>query len=101
MLLVWRMRQDIEVQKTRVMAQATLSAGSDTDAAEKTLKRAWDDYLDEAYPFQRGRRVNADKAALEYLKSEAARGPITVRPLQSLSKTKSRIRSRANRGQGT
>lgn len=95
MLLVWRMRQDIEVQKTKAIVQAIVASASDnTEDANKNLQNAWDQYLDEAYPFKRGRREKADQLAIEYLKREAARGPLRVVPLQPLTKAKSRLRSR-------
>ena len=100
MLLVWRMRTDIEVQKTKAIVQAVLAAASEGDvaSANKQVMTAWDQYLDEAYPFKRGSRINADQAAMEYLKKEAARGPLKVIPLQPLAKGRSKIRARAKRG---
>jgi len=94
MLLVWRMRQDIEVQKTRVLAEAIIAAASGTDEANKRLQEAWSQYVDDAYPFKRGRRVRADQAAMEYFKREAAKGPLRVVPLQPLTRAKSRLSSR-------
>ena len=97
MLLVWRMRQDIEVQKTKAIVEAIVAAASEDKDANKRLLEAWDQYLDEVYPFKRGRRVSADRAAIEYLKQDAARGPLKVVPLRPLTNAKSKIRSRARR----
>lgn len=97
MLLVWRMRQDIEVQKTKAIVQAIVAAASDGKDANDMLQTAWDQFLDEVYPFKRGRRIKADQAAIKYLEQEAARGPLQVIPLQQLSKGKSRIRARARK----
>lgn len=99
MLLVWRMRQDIEVQKTKAIVQAIVAAASEGEEANKTLMTAWDQYLDEVFPFKRGRRVKADQLAIEYLKREAARGPLHVVPLQPLTKAKSRLRARSRKVQ--
>jgi len=100
MLLVWRMRQDIEVQKTKAIVQAVIASAADAanlDEANKRLSESWDQYLDEVFPFKRGRRVKADQLAIEYLKQEAARGPLRVIPLQPLTKAKSRLRSRSRK----
>lgn len=97
MLLVWRMRQDIEFQKTRVMVNATLASAAQGDmieSANKQLQEAWQDYLDEVYPYQKGQRVRTDQAAIEFLKQEVAKGPLTVTPLQPVGKATSKLKTR-------
>ncbi len=97
MLLVWRMRQDIEFQKTRVTVNATLAAAAQGDqiaTANKELQEAWQDYLDEAYPYQKGQRVRTDQAAVDFLKQEVAKGPLTVTPLQPVGKAASKLKTR-------
>lgn len=97
MLLVWRMRQDIELLKTRALVQATLFTGlqepSQQDA--KDLNEAWDGYTGELFPFQRGRVKKQDDAAITYLKSEVRRGPLQVKPLQYLGTARSRLHKRS------
>lgn len=97
MLLVWRMRQDIRMYEHRVLVQAVLAtAPADTDEKTwKTVQEAWKDYDEELFPFQRGKRRTEDKAAIDYLKREVGRGPLTVTPLQPLtSKGRSRLKRR-------
>lgn len=97
MLLVWRMRQDIEFQKTRVMVNAMVASaaqGDNIQAANKELQEAWQDYLDEVYPYQKGQRNRTDSAAIEFLKQEVAKGPLTVTPLQPVGKASSKLKTR-------
>lgn len=97
MLLVWRMRQDIEFQRTRVVVNATLAAsaqGDNIQSANKGLQEAWQDFLDEVYPYQKGQRVRVDEAAIEFLKREVAKGPLTVTPLQPVGKASSKLKTR-------
>lgn len=97
MLMVWRMRQDIEFQKTRVIINANIAAAAQGDAIEganKQLQEAWQDFLDEMYPYQKGRRVRTDQAAIDFLKQEVAKGPLTVTPLQPVGKAASKLKTR-------
>lgn len=93
MILVWRARQDIELQKTRSMVQAVLAAASEAEEANNQLKESWQDFLDGLYPYQRGSRKRADDAAMEYLKREVAKGPLTVTPLQPIGRTRSKLKT--------
>lgn len=98
MLMVWRMRQDIEMQKTRSVVNAVIAAasaqGENAESANKTLADSWQDLLDEMYPYQKGQRVKTDQAAIEFLKREAARGPLKVTPLQPVGKARSKLKTR-------
>lgn len=97
MLLVWRMRQDIEFQKARVLVNATVASAAQGDAIEKAnkeLQEAWSDFLDEFYPYQKGQRVRTDQAAIDFLKQEVAKGPLKVTPLQPVGKAKSKLKTR-------
>jgi len=100
MLLVWRMKQDIELQKTRSIVQAVVASASEGEKANKQLQEAWQDLLDEMYPFQRGQRKRADQAAMDYLRKEVSRGPYRITPLQPVGKAQSRMRTRYMRRAG-
>jgi len=97
MLLVWRARQDIELQKTRAIVQSTLAAASDADEGNKQLKEVWQDLLDEMFPFQRGSRKKGDQTAMDFLKREIAKGPLRVTPLQPVGKGRSKLRAQHDR----
>lgn len=94
MLLVWRMRQDIELQKVRAVVNAVIVSNSEREGADKDMKDAWNDLLDEMYPYQKGQRVKSDQAALEFLRREAARGWLRVTPLQPVGKVQSKLKTR-------
>ena len=94
MLMVWRMRQDIEMQKVRAVVSAVISSNSDADGAAKDMKDAWQDLLDDMYPYQRGQRVKSDQAALDFLRQEAERGWLKVIPLQPVGKARSKLKTR-------
>lgn len=98
MLLVWRMKQDIRLSETKALVQAITYAGMDEpdQSSQNALNEAWRDYTDELFPFQRGRIKRQDQSAMDYLKSEVARGPLCVRPLQYLGKARSRLYRRAS-----
>lgn len=97
MLLVWRMRQDIEFYRTRVIVNAVLAAasqGENVEAANKEMQNAWQDFLDEVFPYQKGQRVRTDQAAIEFLKREVAKGPLKVTPLQPVGRAASKLKTR-------
>jgi len=98
MLMVWRARQDIELQKTRAVVQSVLAAASDAgEESNKNLRDSWQDLLDEMFPFQKGKRRSADQRAMDYLKREVARGPLRVIPLQPVGRARSKLRTQYQR----
>lgn len=94
MLMVWRMRQDIEMQKVRAVVSAVIASNSEADGAAKDMKDAWQDLLDDMYPYQRGQRVKSDQAALDFLKQETERGWLKITPLQPVGKVRSKLKTR-------
>lgn len=97
MLMVWRARHDIEMQKTRSIVNAIIAAassGENSEGANKTLSESWQDLMDEMYPYQKGQRQKTDQAAIEFLKREAERGPLKVIPLQPVGKARSKLKTR-------
>ena len=92
MLIVWRMRQDLRVQEVRAMTTAIVSAGSEGDDRDKPVQEAWNAYLTEMFPFQRGLLKNQDQKAIDYLKSEVAKGPLTVTSLEQITRGRSKLR---------
>jgi hypothetical protein len=95
MLLVWQMRQEIEFYKVSAVMNTLVGAATDNvEDGNKTIKKAYEDLMDAFYPHQKGKRVKADQAALDVLRAEAARGPLKVTPLQSVSKVRSKLKTR-------
>lgn len=91
-LIVWRMRQDIQLQEKRALVTAVVAAGSDAENRDKVVQEAWQGYLDEYYPYKRNIIQTQDQKAIEYLKSEVKKGPLQVTPLQALNKGSSKLR---------
>lgn len=75
-----------------VMASA--AEGENIKSANKELQDAWHDFLDEVYPFKKGQRVRTDEAAIEFLRREVAKGPLSVTPLQPIGKAASKLKTR-------
>jgi len=94
MMMVWRMRQDVELHKTRALIQAMIAAASEGEDGNKNMHAAWADYMEELFPFKRGLKRHADQAAIDYLKQEVARGPLKITPLQPLGRAQSRMKKR-------
>lgn len=95
MLLVWRMRQDIELQRTRALANAIIvSSQPERTDFDKVLSAVWDDYRNALLPYQVGMMKNQDQAALDYLRKEVARGALSVKPLAPLTPPSSHRRGK-------
>jgi hypothetical protein len=94
MLLVWRMRQDVELQRTRALANAIIVSSQQGDSNDKILRESWTAYRDALLPYQKVMTETQDQKAMDFLKREVARGPIKVQPLQSLSQGTFRRRRR-------
>lgn len=93
-LLVWRMRQDIKLAETRAIVQAVASAASGSSEGDKALQEAWKGYVGELFPFHKRSIQNQDLAAIDYLRREVSKGPLSVVPLQPVGKSASRMRRR-------
>lgn len=94
MMMVWRMRQDVELNKTRAIIQALIAAASEGEEGNKNMHAAWADYMEELFPFKRGVKKSADQAAIDFLKREVAKGPLRVTPLQPIGRAQSRMKTR-------
>lgn len=91
MLLVWRMRQDVHLQETRVLVNAIIVASQpERQDADKTLGDGWNDFRNAMFPYLKIANQNQDQAALDYLRKEVARGPLRVKPLAPLTTRPSR-----------
>lgn len=102
MLLVWKMRQEIEFQKTRVIANTMIIAAQlTTRDVNKDLTASWDEYRHTMFPYQKNVTRTQDQLALDYLRKEVARGPISVKPLAPLTPASgARRRRRPRRHEG-
>jgi len=83
MLLVWRMRKDCEYNAIRAVVQSAI----DPDQGKST-QDAWVEFSDSFYPYMKEHRKRGDKAAIDYLMKEVAKGPMRVIPLVPLVKSR-------------
>ena len=83
MLLVWRMRQECEYNALRALVQSAI----DPDQGKST-QDAWTAFSDSFYPYLTEQKRKGDKAALDYLMREVARGPLKIIPLVPLIKSR-------------
>ena len=103
MLLVWRMKQEIEFQKTRVLANTMiLTSQAGGQDANKGITSSWEEYRHTMFPFQKHVTQTQDQIALDYLRKEVARGPVSVKPLAPLTPSSGarRKKRRAKRHEG-
>jgi hypothetical protein len=91
MLLVWRARQDVQLQGMRSLVNAIIVAAQpERQDADKTLGDVWNDFRNAMFPYMKIAAQNQDQAALDYLRKEVARGPLRIKPLAPLTARPSR-----------
>lgn len=81
-LNVWLKRQDIEMQRTRILAQGFLNP--------EGVAGAYEDYKKAIFPFIKTEKVTQDKELMEKMAKEVSKGPIlfkTVDPTSHLRHT--------------
>lgn len=93
-ILVWKMRQDIEFQKSRATMQALLAQKG---AENKFILEAFEHLREAFFPFDRNQRGDEIKRMREALTKEIGRGPLSVVPLEDPNRRK--IASRLAKGQ--
>lgn len=75
-LHVWLRRQEIEVNKIKVLAQGFASGAEHVSASFK-------EFINSVFPFQKGSQKVEDKKLLEAMRKEVARGPLTFTPVET------------------
>jgi hypothetical protein len=93
-LIVWKMRQEIEFQKSRSTLQALMSQKG---ADEKHIKTAFDDLRNAFFPYDKNQKTDELRKMREALRSEMARGPLQIQVTEDPNKKK--VKSRLVRGQ--
>jgi hypothetical protein len=74
-LLVFKMRQSIEFQKSRAIVQALISQQG---AQDENIKKAFDDLKEAFFPFDRNQRQAELKKMREAMKYWINQGPVVV-----------------------
>jgi len=84
-LVLWRMRQQIEFQKSRSVVQALMSQqGSEGKAIEK----AFDDLRESFFPFEKRQKSVEISELKKAMQQELGRGALRVTPMVDLTKVK-------------
>ena len=78
-ILVWKMKQAIDFQKSRAMIQGLLAQkGADDDI----IKQVFDDLKEAFFPFDKNEKKADTQKMREYLMSEVSKGPLSVVPME-------------------
>lgn len=82
-LVLWRMRQQVEFHKSRVVVQALLAQQG---VESKHVEAAYDDLRSAYFPFEKAKRDEEIVDLKKVMHRELARGAIAVKPLADLTK---------------
>lgn len=93
-LLVWKMRQNIEFQKSRSMVQALMSQ---TGAQTENITKAFDDLKEAFFPHDKTNKKIEIKHMREQLNKAMAKGPLSITPMSDPNEKKTK--PRLERGQ--
>lgn len=83
-LVVWRMRQNIEFQKTRVVVQAQMSQQG---VEAKLIERAFEDLRGAFFPFEKTQKEETNDQLRKALMKEIGRGGLSIKPMMDLTRT--------------
>lgn len=92
-LSVWKMRQNIEFQKTRVVVQAQLSQQG---VEGKLIEQAFEDLRQSFFPFEKTQREETNDLLRKALHKEVARGGLMIKPQVDL--TRAQMRQKLTKG---
>ena len=93
-LVVWRMRQQIEFHKSRVVVQALLNQQG---AEAKHIEEAYDDLREAFFPFEKAKKAEEITDLKKVMHQELARGALSVKPMMDL--TKDSVKQKLTQGQ--
>lgn len=84
-ILVWKMRQDIEFQKSRSTLQALLSQKG---AEDKTILSAFEDLREAFFPFDKNQKTDEIRRLKDAMIKEITRGPLSITVLDDPNRRK-------------
>jgi len=85
MLVLWRMRQNIDFQKSRAVITALLNQQG---AEAKHIERAYGDLREAYFPFEKTDREEEVHVLKKVMEKELSRGALVVKPMVDLSRDK-------------
>jgi hypothetical protein len=74
-LMVWKMRQHIEFQKSRATIQALMAQQG---AQDESIKKVFDELKDSFFPFDKNQRVDELKKMKDVMNYWVKHGPVVV-----------------------
>lgn len=83
MLVLWRMRQNIDFQKNRALLTALLNQQG---AEPKNIEAAFKDLRTAFFPFEKTERESEISTLKKAMERELARGALSVKPMMDLTK---------------
>lgn len=83
-LVLWRMRQQVEFHKSRVVVQALLAQQG---VESKHIEAAYEDLKEAYFPFEKAKRDEEIVDLKKIMHRELAKGPLSVKPMMDLTKT--------------
>lgn len=93
-LVLWRMRQQVEFHKSRVVVQALLAQQG---VESKHIEAAYEDLKEAYFPFEKAKRDEEITDLKKIMHRELAKGPLAVRPMMDL--TKDNMKQKLSQGQ--
>jgi hypothetical protein len=81
-LHVWLRRQEIEVNKVKVLAQGLADLTASQGGNEHVIK-AFKDFTAAVFPFAAQAQTATDKAMVDQMRKEVAKGPIFFKPMEN------------------
>jgi hypothetical protein len=84
-ILLWKMRQDVEFQRTRSTIQALYALHPNED---KNVANAFEDYRKAFFPFSDEKKDDEKKDMQAALMREISKGPIQVSPTGAFNRRK-------------
>ena len=93
-LVLWRMRQQIEFHKSRVVVQSLLSQEG---VSGESIEKAFEDLRNAFFPFEENAKSAEEEKLRKVLYRELARGPLKVTPMVDV--TKEGLKQKLHQGQ--
>ena len=84
-MVLWRMRQQIEFQKSRAVIQSLMSQ---QNVQGEAIEKAFEDLRNAFFPFEQGQKEAEVDTLKKVMFREIARGPLSVTPMVDLTRTR-------------
>ena len=94
-ILVWKMRQQIDFQKSRSLIQALLAQQG---AQDESIKKVYEDLTEAFFPFDKNQKSADLKKMRDAMSHWIAQGPVIMEPMDDGS-SKRKLASRLAQGQ--